>query len=158
MTAISCDQHKYGLAPKGVSVIMFKTKLMRQCCYTLVSDWPGGMYATTSACGSKAGAPVSGAWYSMMFHGRDGFVTKALIITNALNEIVKAFRESPELSELEVIGDPKTVVVAFKYKKQFPKNIYYMQGAMSKKGWHISGIQSPPALHISVTHGIAAKV
>jgi sphinganine-1-phosphate aldolase len=30
VTAISCDHHKYGLAPKGASVIMYKTKKLRQ--------------------------------------------------------------------------------------------------------------------------------
>ena len=29
VTSISCDQHKYGLAPKGVSVCMFKTNQLR---------------------------------------------------------------------------------------------------------------------------------
>lgn len=45
---------------------------MRHCCYTSVSDWPGGLYATPSVCGSKGGAPIAGAWYAMQYHGKEG--------------------------------------------------------------------------------------
>lgn len=74
VTSISCDHHKYALAPKGISVVMFKTNLLRHQTYTSVSDWPGGFYATPSVCGSKPGAPIAGAWYAMMYHGREGYV------------------------------------------------------------------------------------
>lgn len=29
VTSISCDNHKYGLAPKGVSMLLYKTKELR---------------------------------------------------------------------------------------------------------------------------------
>lgn len=30
VTSISCDNHKYGIAPKGISTIIFRTKELRQ--------------------------------------------------------------------------------------------------------------------------------
>lgn len=74
-----------------------------------------------------------------------------------MREIVKAIKESPELEEIDVIGDPKTVVVSISYKKGVNKNIYHIEGALSKKGWHFPGIQRPSAIHISLTHGIAHR-
>lgn len=77
VTSISCDHHKYGLAPKGISVCMFRTFELRKCCYTSVSDWPGGFYATPTVSGSKGGAAMAGAWYAMMIHGREGYTEKS---------------------------------------------------------------------------------
>jgi len=84
------------------------------------------MYATATSCGSKGGAAVSGAWYAMMVNGRKGYVEKSKSICSTVSAIANAIRTSPELSELEVIGDPKIAVVAFKFKKGVEKNIYFL--------------------------------
>ncbi|EAR96984.2 pyridoxal-dependent decarboxylase domain protein (macronuclear) [Tetrahymena thermophila SB210] len=157
VTSISCDHHKYALAPKGISVVMFKTKELRHQTYTSVSDWPGGFYATPSVCGSKPGAPIAGAWYAMMYHGREGYVEKSKAISTATQAIVKAIRELPELQELDVIGNPCTCSLAIIYKKETKRNIYHLEGALSKLGWKFSGIQLPPAIQISMNHGIANR-
>jgi hypothetical protein len=44
------------------------------------------------------------------------------------------------LSEVEVIGEPVLCAFALKYKKGVKKNIYHLEGAMGKKGWHLAGI------------------
>jgi len=46
VTTISVDHHKHGLAPKGISVIMFKNKELRRASFYGISDWPGGLYGT----------------------------------------------------------------------------------------------------------------
>ena len=51
---------------------------------------------------------------------------------------------------LEVIGDPKMSVVAFKAAKGGP-DIYRLNDALSRKGWHFSALQLPPALHMCLT-------
>lgn len=157
VSSISCDHHKYALAPKGISVIMFKENIMRQQTYTSVSDWPGGFYATPSVSGSKAGAPIAGAWYAMMVHGREGYVEHAKHIMNCVNELVKAIREMPELAEIDTIGTPIVCSLALVYKKEAKKNIYHLEGALASRGWKFSGIQLPPAIHISLNHGIANR-
>lgn len=46
VTSISCDHHKFALAPKGVSIAMFKYEWLRHFAYFKTSTWPGGLYAT----------------------------------------------------------------------------------------------------------------
>ena len=46
VTTISCDPHKYGFAPKGASVLMFRSKELRHHMYTFATEWTG---ATPSA-------------------------------------------------------------------------------------------------------------
>ncbi|CAG8620998.1 15447_t:CDS:2 [Racocetra fulgida] len=48
VTSISCDTHKYGFAPKGSSVIMYRTKALRRYQYFFAPDWTGGIYASPS--------------------------------------------------------------------------------------------------------------
>lgn len=39
VTTISCDPHKYGFAPKGASILMFRDHELRHYMYTFVTKW-----------------------------------------------------------------------------------------------------------------------
>ena len=81
VTAISCDTHKYGFAPKGSSVVMYNTKSLRKYQYFLQTDWPGGVYGSPTMAGSRPGALSAGCWASMLYFGHSGYVdsTKKII-------------------------------------------------------------------------------
>ena len=66
VTSISCDPHKFCYGPKGLSIIMFRTKELRRYQFAAVSDWPGGMYLTPSLSGSRSGATIAGTWAALM--------------------------------------------------------------------------------------------
>ena len=51
---------------------------------------------------------------------------------------------------LEVMGDPKMSVIAFKAAKGGP-DIYRLNDELSRRGWHFSALQLPPALHMCLT-------
>lgn len=46
VTSISCDHHKYGMAPKGISLVMFSNPELRKSAYFSYTEWTGGLYAT----------------------------------------------------------------------------------------------------------------
>ena len=48
VTSISADTHKYGFAPKGSSVILYSKPIFRHYQWFTFSDWPGGIYATST--------------------------------------------------------------------------------------------------------------
>ncbi|VDO77668.1 unnamed protein product, partial [Schistosoma curassoni] len=48
VTSISCDTHKYGFAPKGTSVIMYRNQYYRSKQYFTQTTWPGGIYASST--------------------------------------------------------------------------------------------------------------
>lgn len=73
-------QHKYAFCPKGmltesvgssgrslagVSVIMYHTAELRRHQYYVITDWPGGVYASPSLAGSRPGALLAGSWAVM---------------------------------------------------------------------------------------------
>jgi sphinganine-1-phosphate aldolase len=83
ITSISLDHHKYGLAPKGVATIFFKTAELRHSMYFFYTDWVGGIYGTPSFVGSRSGFASAGAWYSLTHVGRNQFKANATLVAEA---------------------------------------------------------------------------
>lgn len=49
VTSMSVDTHKFGLAHKGSSVVLYCSKDIRRHQYTRVTDWSGGLYISPGA-------------------------------------------------------------------------------------------------------------
>lgn len=146
VTSISCDTHKYGFAPKGSSIIMYRNSEIRQCQYYISTDWIGGLYGSPTLAGSRPGALMAGCWATLIRIGDDGYIQSCKDIVGASRRIKAAIDK--EIDELQVIGNPIGSVVAF---KSDVVNVYSLGDALSKKGWHLSTLQKPAALHIAVT-------
>ncbi len=142
VTSISCDHHKYGLAPKGVSVVMFKNKHYRSHCMYALTSWSGGIYATPGLSGSRGGAASAGAWIAMCYFGYAGYRERAEAVFRAQEKFVAAIKQVPEL---KLVGEPKlgTVAISSNTKKM---NIYSVHDLMLKKGWHLNATQKPSAM------------
>ncbi|KAF9583072.1 hypothetical protein BGW38_010319, partial [Lunasporangiospora selenospora] len=145
VTAISCDTHKYGFAPKGSSIIMYHSKEFRRYQYFSMPTWPGGIYASPSIAGSRPGALIAGCWATMMHMGEEGYIRECKHIIGSQVKVRKAIETIPTLY---VYGEPKTSVVAFNSSKY---NIYDISDHMSKRGWHLSALQTPPGVHFTST-------
>jgi len=75
--SVSTDNHKYGLAPKGVSTLLFRNSEIRNFCMFSHTTWPGGIYATPGIAGSRGGAASVGAWIALVANGYQGYKEKA---------------------------------------------------------------------------------
>lgn len=147
VTSISCDTHKYGFAPKGSSVIMYRSPEYRKYQYYVSNDWVGGLYGSPTLAGSRPGALTVGAWATMVYFGRDGYKEQVEDILSTAHVLRNAIEN--DFPELELIGDPILSVVAF--KSSFI-NVHALGDKLSKGyGWHLSSLQHPPALHLAVT-------
>lgn len=147
VTSISIDHHKYGLANKGISSIFYNSKELRHYQYFSTSSWPGGIYATPCAPGSRSGAPIAGAWFAMVYNGYNGYKENA----KKIFETTRKFREKIEsIKELKVIGDPKICVVAFASNNK-NLNIYALHEILLQKGWNLGALNYPACIHITIT-------
>ncbi|KUI57738.1 Sphingosine-1-phosphate lyase [Cytospora mali] len=127
VTSISCDTHKYGFAPKGNSVVLYRTAELRAYQYFVIPDWSGGVYASPGFAGSRPGALIAACWASLMSVGEAGYLDACVQI---------------------VMGNPLVSVVAFTARNL---NIYDIADAMTHRGWHLNSLQDPPAMHVAVT-------
>ncbi|EDV22663.1 uncharacterized protein TRIADDRAFT_28705 [Trichoplax adhaerens] len=145
VTSISADTHKYGFAPKGSSVVLYRHIEQRHLQYFSVSDWPGGIYASPSIAGSRSGAVIAGCWAAMVSMGWSGYVKSTKKIIKAAQRIKDRIKE---VDGLYVLGDPKLSVIAIG-SKDF--DIYQLNQLMSDKGWNLNALQFPPSIHICCT-------
>jgi sphinganine-1-phosphate aldolase len=151
VTSISVDTHKYGFAPKGNSVVLYRTQQLRRYQYFISPDWAGGVYASPSIAGSRPGSLIAGCWASLMAVGEDGYTAACHKIITTRQTIQNAITEHPVLSScLAVLGEPLVSVVAFE-SVDAAIDIYDIADAMGKKGWHLNAGQKPPMIHVAVT-------
>ena len=144
---MSVDTHKYGLAQKGSSVVLYCSPVIRQYQYTAVMDWSGGLYISPSQAGSRSGGLIAQTWAALIHVGQKGYEENASrVLRGAL-----ALREGIlRIPGLKVLGEDVTMVVA--WGSTDPSlNIYVINDVMTRKGWHLSVLHVPSALHMCVT-------
>ncbi|KAJ4879859.1 Sphingosine-1-phosphate lyase [Raphanus sativus] len=145
VTSISVDVHKYGLAPKGTSTVLYRNHEIRKHQFVAVTEWSGGLYVSPTIAGSRPGSLVAGAWAAMMSLGEEGYLENTGKIMEASKRLEEGVRG---ISELFVVGKPDMTIVAFGSKAL---DIFEVNDIMSSKGWHLNALQRPNSIHICVT-------
>jgi len=145
VTTISCDTHKYGFAPKGTSTILYATKKLRSYQFFTTAAWPGGIYCSPGASGSKAGNVIAGTWASMISFGRQGYVESCRQIVSTREKVYNAFCCTPGI---EILGTPAASVLSFTSSEV---DIYALNDILKKKGWMLNPLQYPVGLQFSMT-------
>ena len=145
VTSISADTHKYGYAPKGSSLVLYRSSFYRNYQYFCYPDWPGGIYGTPTITGSRAGGIIAACWGVMKLLGREGYVTATRDIISTTRRITEAVQDVPGL---KIIGVPEVSVVAFTSDKF---NIYGLSDGLKERGWALNALQFPSCVHLCVT-------
>jgi len=148
VTSISLDTHKYGFTPKGSSLVLYQRKELRDYQFFVQPTWPGGIYASPSMPGSKAGTVIATSWAILMHFGKEGYRESCKKILSTRQKIEDCINNSKNRT-LEVLGKPPLSVIAFSSKVI---NIYRVHELLAKKGWALGALQYPAAIHISITY------
>ncbi|KAJ3535211.1 hypothetical protein NMY22_g6587 [Coprinellus aureogranulatus] len=102
VTSISCDTHKYGFAPKGTSVIMYRTPELRRFQYYVYPEWMGGVYASPMRLSDHPNVFTGSPW---CIAPHRGYLESCRTIVLATRQIADAITNS--IPELYVLGDPQ---------------------------------------------------
>jgi glutamate/tyrosine decarboxylase-like PLP-dependent enzyme len=145
VTSMSADAHKYGWAAKGASVILYRTRELRRHQYVVYTDWPGGLYGSPSAPGTRPGGPIAAAWAVMRYLGEEGYLRLAKKTLDTSDAILAGIRSIPEL---RVLGEPMMSVFAFASDEV---DVYAVADVMQQRGWYIDRQQRPASLHMMIT-------
>ncbi len=143
VTSMSADIHKYGFAAKGASTVIYRDEELRRYQYFAYADWPGGLYASPSATGTRPGGAIAAAWATLRHLGRQGYLATAKKIMEITERLKNGIRD---IEGLEILGRPQMSVFAFTSKRC---NIFALGEEMEKRGWHLD--LQPGALHMMVT-------
>ncbi len=151
VTSISADIHKLGYAPKGVSVIVHRTKELRRYQTFVFDDWLGGFYASPNLQGSRPGLPMAAAWAVMQTLGIDGYVE----LTRQVIESADQMREGiAGIDGLRVLGDGGFHVIAISHDPdaEDPVDVFALADAMERRGWFHDRQGPPDSLHATVSN------
>jgi glutamate/tyrosine decarboxylase-like PLP-dependent enzyme len=144
VTSISADTHKYGYAPKGTGVLLYRNPGLRRHQYFVNTDWPGGIYASPGIAGSRSGGLIAATWAALVSLGESGYLKLAEGILDTANELRSAVESVPEL---QLLGR-SPFMVAFGSEQL---DVWHVNDALQDRGWRMNGCQLPPGLHFCVT-------
>ncbi|KAE9551676.1 hypothetical protein FO519_005116 [Halicephalobus sp. NKZ332] len=145
VASISADTHKYGLTPKGSSVICYRNKNYLHHQYFCQPDWQGGIYASSTLEGSRAGLNIALCWAAMLFYGKNNYTEKAKAVIETTRKIRDGVANIPQL---RLQGESDICIVSF---TSDVIDIHRFHDLMNKRGWQLSSLQFPSGVHLMVT-------
>jgi glutamate/tyrosine decarboxylase-like PLP-dependent enzyme len=155
VTSMSADIHKYGFAAKGASLVMYRSRELRRHQFCAYGDWPGGLWVSPTAAGTRAGGPIAAAWAVMNYLGEEGYLRIAKQSLETARAIMAGIREIPGLG---VLGEPHGSIFAFAPLEGSGIDAYVLGDAMTARGWNVDRQQLPPSLHMMITPAHAPHV
>jgi len=149
VSSMSLDTHKFGYALKGASVVLYRTKELRQAQYFCYADWTGGLYTTPSLAGSRSAGLISQCWASLVAMGEEGYLMHTKSIWETTARIATGIRS---IAGIKLIGEAEAMIVCFASDASVKGlNVYSVADGMSARGWSLNSLQNPPCVHLCVT-------
>jgi glutamate/tyrosine decarboxylase-like PLP-dependent enzyme len=155
VTSMSADIHKYGFAAKGASLVLYRDMSYLEHQFFVSTDWSGGIYASPSMTGTRAGGPIAAAWASLVAMGEAGFLDHTRRAMEAAARLKEGLRA---IDELQVFGEPHATIVSWGAKRAVAEggpNLFAIADELQAKGWNVDRQQNPASIHCTVTsnHG-----
>jgi sphinganine-1-phosphate aldolase len=161
VTSLSADLHKYGYAPKGVSVLLTRGRDRQRHQYFATTNWPGYPVVNPTMAGSKPAGPLAAAWAITRALGEEGFTeltADAAWATRELRAVIDG------IDGLRVVGDPIGPLLAVAVDDEVPASRrvdpHHWADAARASGWHLQlqpgltqadGSRLPHTTHLTVT-------
>lgn len=154
VTSISMDLHKYGFAPKGISILLQRRRDLRDAQYFACASWTGYSIINSTTLGSKSCAAL-GAAYALIHHlGKDGYRERAAAMWSATERLVKVVDET---AGVRMLGRPDMNLFAF---TTTDGDVFELADRLTERGWHVQPTYSfgasPAHIHLTIDPGNAA--
>lgn len=144
VTSISADLHKYGFAPKGASVVLYRDPARHRAQYFATTAWPGYPVVNPTVLGSRSAGGLAAAWAVLETLGDDGI---AALVAQTRDAAVRLHRAATATSGLRVVGDPTGPLLALATDVAAPAaervDPFHLVDALRRRGWLA---QAQPAL------------
>ncbi|WP_417561643.1 pyridoxal phosphate-dependent decarboxylase family protein [Microbacterium sp.] len=161
VTSISADLHKFGYAPKGVSVLLHRGRRRHRAQFFATTRWPGYPVVNPTLLGSKSASPLAAAWAITQHLGPAGFAD----LVGAIGRVAAQIRTQVEhIDGLAVMGDPVGPAIALVADTAVPAarrvDPHRLADALVGRGWRIQhqpgfvqadGSRLPRSAHLTLT-------
>lgn len=160
VTSISMDTHKYGYAPKGTSILLHRSAVLRAPQFYATASWPGYTVINTTLQSTKSGGPLAGAWAVVQSLGAEGYLElgrKVFAATDALVAEIEA------IDGLSLVAHPDSTLMAVTTDPaESGFDIFTLIDEVNARGWHIQPQHafghSPANAHLSISAATADHV
>jgi len=145
VTSISADLHKHGMAPKGASLLLLRSRELAEKYQTFdFNDWERGPYVARTMQGTRPGGAVAAAWAVLQHLGEDGYLKCARLIRDAKQQLADGIRATDGLAVLE----PSELSILV-YRSADPAiDIVAVAEALERRGWLVGRLVEPAAIHL----------
>jgi sphinganine-1-phosphate aldolase len=148
VTSISVDLHKFAYTAKGASVILYRTKALRQYQTFVTDNWLGGVYGSSGVQGTKSGGAMAAAWAVLQYLGDDGYLRVTAAARRATEALAAAI---PTVDGLVLRAEPDTMLVAIGAQDPGGPDVFAVADALWRRGWYVDRQGPPPSLHCTVS-------
>jgi sphinganine-1-phosphate aldolase len=160
VTSVSVDLHKYGYAPKGVSLLLHRDAQWRSWHWFAIADWPGYPVVNPTLMSTRPAGPMAAAWAIVRALGRDGFSALGRSVHEAAGLLVAGV---DRIDGLHVVGAPDTSLVAFGDDGgPDDPDIRVVVDEVNARGWHLQ-VQpayggAPPTAHVTISAAATDRI
>ncbi len=155
VTSISLDLHKYGFAPKGVSLLLQRTRALRDAQYYACGKWTGYTVVNSTTLGSKSAAATGAAFALMGYLGKQGYRERARRMWDATKVLIAAVDATPGI---RMVGRPDMNLFAFTTEGG---DVFELADRLTERGWHVQPTYafgpSPAHIHLTIDPTNAAR-
>jgi sphinganine-1-phosphate aldolase len=163
VTSVSVDLHKYGYAPKGVSVLLTASPELRHAHWFSTAGWPGYPVVNPTLAGTRPAGPMAAAWAVHRLLGTEGYRELARSTRAATTALADGVGRIPGI---RVVGDPVATLVALAQDGTDGVDVLNLADEMTARGWLLQpqppfgqpGGDLPATLHLTVTGATAGRV
>ena len=156
VTSISMDLHKYAYAPKGASVVLYRSKELRKFQYFACSRWTGYTMINTTIQSTKSGGPLAAAWATLNIVGRERYLDFVKKKLEAVQKVVDFIEKHPDL---ELATRPEMTLIAFTSRTV---NIFNIIDEVNSRGWYIQPAlrygNSKEHIHLTINYSNVDKI
>lgn len=161
VTSISADLHKFGYAPKGVSVLLHRGRDRQRAQYFATTRWPGYPVVNPTMLGSKSAGALAAAWAITRALGRDGFGELAASCERSTKSLIAVI---DSIEGLRVVGTPVGPLLAVATDETAPAELrvdpHHWADQARAHGWQLQlqpglvqpdGTVLPHTTHLTIT-------
>lgn len=161
VTSISADLHKFGYAPKGVSVLLHRGRRRHRAQFFATTRWSGYPVVNPTLLGSRSASPLAAGWAIMQHLGPGGYAD----LVGSIRRVADAVRATVDaIPGLAVLGDPVGPAIAVVADSSAPAaqrvDPHRLADALVGYGWKIQhqpglvqagGVRIPHSAHLTLT-------
>lgn len=161
VTSLSVDLHKYGYAPKGVSLVLFRDRDRHRAHWFATTRWPGYAVVNPTLLGSRSAMPIAAGWAVAQALGQRGFEELVAPMARATRRLRAAI---DDVEGLRVVGDPVGPLLAVATDEAVPAerrvDPHRWSDAAADDGWALQpqprhtqsdGTVLPRTTHLTIT-------